>query len=530
MDIIFNKIPLRFSIVELDNLIITLLNNILNKNLYFNTKKYISLLDKTSYINDEDKTAHVNLITTILETVISQNIENKKVLLNVIDLSGKFYDKETEILNSIYNEELSEVDYDRIDKKISLQLKLSVIEKKASDFANLMNDIKSESYKDLTDLEKKLDAVETDSELIEKTFKNYREAIEENKNSVSLDDSSFLLCLNKIITEKRNPSSKIQTGIKMFNEMLNGGYENGRVYCALAPAKNWKSGFLLNSAIWAKRYNHLSPKDPTKKPIALYISLENSIKETIERIFAHCKGNDYKFENYSVEENAKILEECGVYSPNNNKELGLRLLYKPNKTVTVSDIESIIDDLNKNGQEVVFLVIDYIKRIKPSSPDKDLRLCLGDISDDLHVLALKKNIPILTAMQLNRNAIAELDNADTFEKKLNAIGRIGGSNVGESLDIIQNVDFAFTLIRTSDAKFSEEGTLESIDQYLNIKTVASRTVTSNVETIIQRFETNNGMRIQEDTNNAYSLSITNSNALIKNKISAMANKVRVTRT
>ena len=518
-EITFEKIPLRFSVSELDNLIVALLNNILNKNFYANVSKYTNIVNPSTYINDEEKAARIALIENIVNTVIANNIENKQVLLNTIDLSGKYYNKETEVLNNLYDLALSEKDTNRIDKKISIQLKLSVVENKANSLTDLMNEIKSESYKDLEDLENKLEKVEDETDLIGKSFKDYREAIDEANNTISLDDSQFLTVLGRLAEQKKNPSSKIKTGIQLFNKILDGGYQNGRVYCCLAPLKNWKSGFLLSSALWAKQYNHLVPKDQTKKPIVLYLTLENSVNETIERIIAHCMGNDYRLEEHTPQENAKILEASGIYTPNNKNDVGIEIMYKPNKSITVQDIKAIMDDFYKNGKEVVFLVIDYLKRIRPPFLNKDLRLNLGDITDELHVLALEKDIPVLTAMQLNRGAISELDTAETFEQKMSAIGRIGGSNVGESIDIIQNVDFAFTMIRTVDTKFSEEGVLEAVDKYLTFKVVATRYRTDDVSSFIQRFKPNNDMCLIEDVNDPVSSSIIGLNTLIKDKVS-----------
>ena len=115
MEVQFDKIPLRFSVAELDLLIVTLLNNILNKNFYANVVKYINILDGSSYINDDDKAARIVLIENITSTVISQNIESKQILLNTIDLSGKYRDKEIEILNSLYQMTSSEKEANRID-------------------------------------------------------------------------------------------------------------------------------------------------------------------------------------------------------------------------------------------------------------------------------------------------------------------------------------------------------------------------------------------------------------------------------
>jgi hypothetical protein len=120
---------------------------------------------------------------------------------------------------------------------------------------------------------------------------------------------------------------------------------------------------------------------------------------------------------------------------------------------------------------------------------------------------------------MNRLAISELDQATTFEQKLQALGRIGGSNVGESIDIIQNVDYAFSVARTVDSKISESGDIESVDKFFTIKVVANRNKNVvDVESFTQRFINNNDMRLVEDADADVSTSIINTNAIIADKV------------
>ena len=58
--------------------------------------------------------------------------------------------------------------------------------------------------------------------------------------------------------------------------------------------------------------------------------------------------------------------------------------------------------VEKEGKECVFLVQDYIKRIRSTVNHKELRFELSIISDEFKTIAKDREIPILTAMQLNR--------------------------------------------------------------------------------------------------------------------------------
>lgn len=519
------KTPMRFSVYELERIIVALLQHVENRNFYKNVRELFSRFDEATYANDLEKAARVFLINRIVDTVLSGNMTSKDPLLSTIDVSGRFYDKATEILNNLFNAGISDFEIRDIDKKISLQLKFSLIDNGASDvLINHINAIKSESY---VDLGKELDSVEEGISYLDRNFKNYKEAIEEADNTVSLSNDSFIGNLEEYIEEEKNPNARVRTGIKLFNTMLDGGYQPENVYCALGVAKGWKSGFLLSSAIWGKTFNNLKPKDPTKVPVILYLTLENSIRLTIGRLISYCKGNSYDVKKANKNEVATILQQNDIFTPGDMTKPEIVIKYKKNKSVTVDDIKGMLEDFKKNGKECVFLVVDYLKRIKPEVQAKDLRFDLSSIADDLHSLAVDEHIPILTAMQMNRMAISELDQATTFEQKLQALGRIGGSNVGESIDIIQNVDYAFTVARTIDSRISESGNVECIDKFFTIKVVANRNKNVvDVDSFTQRFMDNNDMRLVEDADAETSQSIINTNALITDRVKANGIKTK----
>ena len=89
--------------------------------------------------------------------------------------------------------------------------------------------------------------------------------------------------------------------------------------------------------------------------------------------------------------------------------------------------------MEKDGKECVFLVVDYLMRMKPEKANKngDLRLDLGTICNDLCDLARDYDIPILSASQMNREAIREIEKAETIDEKFSAAQRLNGSQTGE---------------------------------------------------------------------------------------------------
>lgn len=122
------------------------------------------------------------------------------------------------------------------------------------------------------------------------------------------------------------------------------------------------------------------------------------------------------------------------------------IYYHKNKTLNANDIELIIDNLEQQNYEVKLLAVDYVKRLKPNEHTQDLRIALGEIVNDLMTLAQSKNIPIVTATQLNREAVGKIEEA-AKKSQSNIILDVDSSKIGESGLMLENTSFCFLMYR-----------------------------------------------------------------------------------
>ncbi|WP_253264347.1 DnaB helicase C-terminal domain-containing protein, partial [Brevibacillus sp. MCWH] len=114
--------------------------------------------------------------------------------------------------------------------------------------------------------------------------------------------------------------------------------------------------------------------------------------------------------------------------------------YYPNRSIDTSDLYTIIEEIEDDGKEVVALILDYIKRIRPTERGKDEKEELKNITNELKNLATELDIPVITAHQLNRTAASVVDAA--MEANKEDLGRfIGRSNVGSAWEVIENSDW-----------------------------------------------------------------------------------------
>lgn len=252
--------------------------------------------------------------------------------------------------------------------------------------------------------------------------------------------------------------------------------------------------------------------------------MENTNKETITRLWNHCFGNNSEIKNYEKHEAARMLEQAGLFTPNDPNSPELLIWYRSNRSINTSDLNAMLEDLKKEGKECIFLILDYAKRIRPTEASKELRIELGNVTNELKTIAMEQDIPILSAMQLNREAFRALEDADSFEEKLKASDKLGAANIGESIDMIQNVDCAFIVNRMQNRVVNEDGDIQYNDRYLFIKLIACRTKQPTIISFKHRFKDNNDMALIEDINMANPVSTSTDVELIKQRISVNGTK------
>lgn len=157
-----------------------------------------------------------------------------------------------------------------------------------------------------------------------------------------------------------------------------------RLYTVLISHGKGKSAILLKYALDIKKYNQgIQTKDPDKRPAVLFLTLENGVKEILERIH-NIASDDSKLE----------------ITDTNNIDIIIKHYSK--KEIDINDVYNIIDDLCDDGVEVIALIIDYMKRISPLNLMTKEIIELKNIGDFY-------NIPVITSQQSEATDIHRYD-------------------------------------------------------------------------------------------------------------------------
>ena len=204
----------------------------------------------------------------------------------------------------------------------------------------------------------------------------------------------------------------------------------------------FKSGTLLNIADQISKFNPLlEDVVDGKRNTILFITAENTINETIERLYAMYADVDQPFLETDPTEIRRTIMETGKYAiTDNSKGIDIELRYFNNLEIKTAQIYNIIDDMEAAGQHVIALIVDYIKRINsvfPSNGDEILRQ--GYVAKELKSLSEYYNIPVITAQQINRSGNAIVDSA-MRDNKADLLRFIGSSDIGGAWAVVEECD------------------------------------------------------------------------------------------
>ena len=119
-----------------------------------------------------------------------------------------------------------------------------------------------------------------------------------------------------------------------------------------------------------------------------------------------------------------------------------------------------------------------------------MRLGLGAVIDEFKEFAIDKQIPVITASQMNREATSKVDDGRK-NRTVDLVRNLGRNNIGESLLILENADAAF-IITPETTKFGKK--------YLGVSSVKTRYKGASLFTFFQPYNNERPIELEQDTN------------------------------
>lgn len=475
------KIPLNFDLASLDllcNFVISENRNV-RRLQYINLRNLIEMLDMEKYISDQERYKRILFIKKGLEARLERNLQDQLMILKYIN--GGFLDNDIIDISTFKDMSNSEIDW--INETIASAIKYSFIYERQDQMIELWQRFKSADYKNISEISSEIEAATAELNTL------FRKAKVEKTNDriFSLNPDVMESVLTDSYQEVTSKYRKLLTGMQGFNQLIGGGFENTRCYLLLGLTGVGKSMTLVNLLYQMKKYNKgYKTKDPTKRPCIVYLTLENTVTETIQRLFQICTGEEFSAQNSPQEAMNKMMSEGELYLTDESP-IDIIIKFKPNKSEDTSYLYTLVEDLEDEGYEVIALLQDHAKRMRATDKTQDIRLELGEVINEFKTFAMLKDIPVITNSHLNREG-ARVIEANSGKSKADLTRMLGKSNIGESLLMLDNVDYACII----NYEYDSQG-----QKYMVFKEIKTRVRTFR-DYIAQPFDLNNEIKLVED--------------------------------
>ncbi len=241
---------------------------------------------------------------------------------------------------------------------------------------------------------------------------------------------------------------RILTSVLEYLDYIKNGMRSADLVVIAGESGVGKSMFLNNLAIQMWKQNNTTDMEPhmfNKGYNVVYFSLEMPHEDCFRRTMsALADVPDYHLRDAKLTkvEAQSVKKACEFIK---NYPYQFDIVDVP-RGMTVEDLELHFERIKtKYKPDVIF--IDYLTLMADVSDDSDW-LKVGEMASKVHEFARYHEIPVITAVQLNRLPLAEQGN-----KKENESKRIGMHRIGRSALIATH---ATLIIQIEDRRINEE--------------------------------------------------------------------------
>lgn len=436
-----SRIGVKFDITTLNMIIAFLFKEsvLRTRKVSNNINKLFNSLDMELYQDEPALMSRVWVISKTSEMLLKREMTNPDFLKVQLKDDTECDEYKESIIDESSETKISYEDSKYLIRKIDDILEFGYIVTIKEVFQEILNDIDKGDYKTYKAVSDELYTVSNAVLNLHRRMNSL-----DSDQTFTLDPSSFEIIVSDAVTRLKDRNKIFTTGIRALNTILSPGYMSKRLYTYLAFPGGGKSQILLKTALDIRKYNsHIKPKDPNKRPGVLFLTLENSVEETIERIYnMTCTSEDIR--NIPIKRIIKQMKDDGglILSEENNVDIIIK--YYDNRKLSTDDLYGLIQDMDDDGIEVIALIVDYVKRLKPAEKANSEKEELKNITNELKTIANFFDIPVITAQQLNRVSASVVDSAMQANKE--DLGRlIGRDGVAGAWEIIENSDFVCIL-------------------------------------------------------------------------------------
>lgn len=200
----------------------------------------------------------------------------------------------------------------------------------------------------------------------------------------------------------------LRTGYQGLNRMLQGGFRRGEEWVIGALQHKYKTGMNLSIFDTIPLYNTPILTDPTKRPMILRITFEDTAEQNMRFIYEHLYENETGKKCTKEHMKSMTSEDIARYVTTRLQATGytLRVMYVDPTQWTYQNIINKVMEFEAEGYEIHCLFLDYLSLINKKG------LTQGATGDDIRDLFRRmknfctpKKILLITPHQLSQDAM-----------------------------------------------------------------------------------------------------------------------------
>ena len=439
-----------------------------------NTFKLFNIIDMSVYESNEPAKARIWVIMKTLEAKLKLDFINDDAIKQYCRDHTESSEMTTLIVDNIQNLKISYEESKYLVKCIDDRLEYGYTLTLKEIYQELLDKIDDGDFKTYKAISEDLHDIATSIIQLKRRTNSLT-----SDATFSLREGQFEDIITDAVNKLQDRNRVFLTGIRRLNTILSPGYQSKRLYTYLAFPGGGKSQILLKAALDIKKYNKgVQPKDINKTPAVLFITMENDIDETVERIF-NMRVTSEDIRNYTPKQVIRKLKQDGEMTLTDKDNIDIIIQYHANRSIDTNDLYTIIKDLNDDGVEVIALILDYLKRIRPAEKALTEKEELKNITNELKTLAKTLDIPVITAQQLNRVASSVVD-AAIQNKKEDVTRLVGRDGIAGAWEIVENSDVLIII--------NQEVKADTNEVYLTFKLLKRRYRSSEEDEKLKRLD------------------------------------------
>jgi len=225
-------------------------------------------------------------------------------------------------------------------------------------------------------------------------------------SSLNFDDANAVKASMEQGQDASSAEGIMRTGWAGFNKMCGeeAGIRRGDSICIGALQHNYKSGTLLNLAKHIALYNVPYMLDPTKKPLIIFISLENNIADNILELYKSLRENEL---GHLISIKDINIDEASAYVIDRMRERGynFEMIRAEAGGYGVNDLTDTLQKRLDEGYEIHACIVDYLNLFsKQGTVGGNDAALVRDLFRRARAWCNPKLITFITAHQLSSEA------------------------------------------------------------------------------------------------------------------------------